>query len=207
MLLVLALAIAEKTSNAIIDLDCITREQLNDLQGQSLRVVLQSPKIAVDVFFDEQKVRLEPATAYHSSTNVNATLSVANIVELFKLLLSHHDEVGNIPVQGDYHLLMRLQSIMQQTQIDLANALTPVFGATIAHEIGRLQQVPQYVWQQCQNQAYVWSDILKEDSGLFAPRWQMDKVQQEHRQLKQEIERLEARIAQLKQQIKQKTEE
>lgn len=207
MLLVLALAIAEKTSNAIIDLDCITREQLNDLQGQSLRVILQSPKIAVDVFFDEQKVRLEPATEYLSSTNVNATLSVANIVELFKLLLSHHDEVGNIPVQGDYHLLMRLQSIMQQTQIDLANALTPVFGATIAHEIGRLQQVPQYVWQQCQNQAYVWSDILKEDSGLFAPRWQMDKVQQEHRQLKQEIERLEARIAQLKQQIKQKTEE
>lgn len=207
MLLVLALAIAEKTSNAIIDLDCITREQLNDLQGQSLRVVLQSPKIAVDVFFDEQKVRLEPATEYLSSTNVNATLSVANIVELFKLLLSHHDEVGNIPVQGDYHLLMRLQSIMQQTQIDLANALTPVFGATIAHEIGRLQQVPQYVWQQCQNQAYVWSDILKEDSGLFAPRWQMDKVQQEHRHLKQEIERLEARIVQLKQQIKQKTEE
>lgn len=207
MLLILALAIAEKTSNAIIDLDCITREQLNDLQGQSLRVILQSPKIAVDVFFDEQKVRLEPATEYLSSTNVNATLSVANIVELFKLLLSHHDEVGNIPVQGDYHLLMRLQSIMQQTQIDLANALTPVFGATIAHEIGRLQQVPQYVWQQCQNQAYVWSDILKEDSGLFAPRWQMDKVQQEHRQLKQEIERLEARIAQLKQQIKQKTEE
>ena len=44
-------------------------------------------------------------------------------------------------------------------------------------------------------------DTLKEDSGLFAPRWQMDDLNRETRQLNQEIDRLEAKFQQLKSQF------
>ena len=40
-------------------------------------------------------------------------------------------------------------------------------------------------------------DALKEDSGLFAPRWQMDDLNRETRQLNQEIDRLAAKLQQL----------
>ncbi len=44
-------------------------------------------------------------------------------------------------------------------------------------------------------------DALKEDSGLFAPRWQMDDLQQDTRILNQNIDRVEAKIQQLRKQL------
>ena len=57
---ILALGAVERIIHHVIDLDAITRIQLNQLQGQLLRVVINSPQLSVDVFFDENKVRLEP---------------------------------------------------------------------------------------------------------------------------------------------------
>ena len=57
---ILALGAIERVIHHVIDLDAITRIQLNQLQGKMLRVVIDSPQLSVDVFFDENKVRLEP---------------------------------------------------------------------------------------------------------------------------------------------------
>ena len=116
---ILALGAVERIIHHVIDLDAITRIQLNQLQGRLLRVVIDHPQLSVDVFFDENKVRLEPTVTGHSPTpsiveqrpydvqnkitDATATLHVANVVELVKLLLSDMDQIGNIPLQGDYH--------------------------------------------------------------------------------------------------------
>jgi len=129
---ILALGAAERLVNRVIDLDAITRIQLNQLQGQLLRVVIASPQLSVDVFFDENILRLEPTATGHSETpslfeqrpfdpqhspsTANATLQVANVVELLKLLLNK--EVGTIPVQGDFRLLQTLQDILQRLEPD-----------------------------------------------------------------------------------------
>ncbi|MDO4223129.1 MAG: hypothetical protein Q4D05_03755 [Acinetobacter sp.] len=214
---VLALGVAERVINQIIDLDMIAREQLNELQGQCLRVQLDVPMLSVDVMFDFDKVRLAPTATGQATRpsifeqrpfdeatlpqSATATLRVANVVALCKLLLSREPEIGNIPVQGDYHLLLNLKQIIQHCELDIASAISPYVGAKVAHELARLQLAPQYVWQQCQNQAYAVQDYLKEDSQLFAPRWQLSKSQQQLRQLNQEIDRLEAKIQQLQQQM------
>ena len=57
---ILALGAVERIIHHVIDLDAITRIQLNQLQGQLLRVVIDSPQLSVDVLFGENKVRLEP---------------------------------------------------------------------------------------------------------------------------------------------------
>lgn len=217
MLAILALGFAEKTVNKMIDLDAISREKLNQLHGQMLRLILDVPQLSLDVHFDDGKIRLEPTATGQSerqsifeqrpyeqasySQNATATLHVENVVALCKLLLSADDEIANIPIQGDYRLLMQLKKIMQQSEIDLASHLTPFIGATLAHEIGKAQHLPKKMWQQSQNTAFAVQDYLKEDSGLFAPRWQLDQINQQTRQLNQEIDRLEAKFTQLKQQI------
>ena len=53
---ILALGAVERIIHHVIDLDAITRIQLNQLQGQLLRVVIDSPQLSVDVFFDENKL-------------------------------------------------------------------------------------------------------------------------------------------------------
>lgn len=63
---ILALGAVERIIHHLIDLDALTRIQLNQLQGKMLRVVIDSPQLSVDVFFDQEKVRLEPTATGHS---------------------------------------------------------------------------------------------------------------------------------------------
>ena len=210
---ILALGAVERIIHHVIDLDAITRIQLNQLQGQLLRVVINSPQLSVDVFFDENKVRLEPTVTGQSQTpsifeqrpfdsqskltDATATLQVENVVELVKLLLSDLDQIGNIPLQGDYNLLQDIQRIMQQAEPDLAAHLSPWIGPQLAHELGKIQLAPTQLKRSLQSHLFFVEDTLKEDSGLFAPRWQMDDLNRETRQLNQELDRLEAKFQQL----------
>lgn len=212
---ILALGAVERLINQFINLDAITRIQFNQLQGKLLRVVIDSPQLSVDVFFDENKVRLEPTVTGKSETpsvfeqrpydktvaitEATATLHVKSIVELAKLFLA--DDIGNIPLQGDYHLLQDIQRITQQAEPDLASHLSPWIGPALAHEIAKIQLAPKHLKRSLQSHLFFAEDFLKEDTGLFAPRWQMDDLQQDTRQLNQNIDRLEAKIQQLQQQL------
>ena len=212
---ILALGAVERLIHHVIDLDAITRIQLNQLQGKMLRVVLESPQLSVDVFFDQDKVRLEPSVTGQAErpsifeqrpfdpqqtiTAATATLQVKNVVELLKLFLA--EDVGTIPVQGDYHLLQDLQRIMQQAEPDLAAHLSPWIGPALAHELGKIQLAPKHLKRSLQSHLFFAEDALKEDSGLFAARWQMDDLQQGTRLLNQNLDRAEAKIQQLQRQI------
>lgn len=212
---ILALGAVERLIHHVIDLDAITRIQLNQLQGKMLRVVLESPQLSVDVFFDQDKVRLEPSVTGQAErpsifeqrpfdpqqtiTAATATLQVKNVVELLKLFLA--EDVGTIPVQGDYHLLQDLQRIMQQAEPDLAAHLSPWVGPALAHELGKIQLAPKHLKRSLQSHLFCAEDALKEDSGLFAARWQMDDLQQDTRLLNQNLDRAEAKIQQLQRQI------
>ena len=212
---ILALGAAERLINQAIDLDAITRQQLNQLQGQLLRVCIDTPQLSVDVFFDQDRIRLEPTATgqperpsifeqrpFDQAQNISpatATLHVKNVVQLLKLLLS--DEVGNIPLQGDYHLLQDIQRIMQQAEPDLAAHLSPWIGPALAHEIGKIQLAPKHLKRSLHSHLFFAEDALKEDSGLFAPRWQMDDLQQDTRIFQQNLDRAEAKIRQLQAQL------
>ena len=51
---ILALGAVERLINQLINMDAITRIQFNQLQGKLLRVVIDSPQLSVDVYFDEE---------------------------------------------------------------------------------------------------------------------------------------------------------
>lgn len=209
---ILALGAVERLINQFINLDAITRIQFNQLQGKLLRVVMDTPQLSVDVYFDQNKIRLEPTVTGKSETpsifeqrpfdknvaiaEATATLHVKNVVELAKLFVA--DDIGNIPLQGDYHLLQDIQNIVQQLEPDLAAQLSPWIGPALAHEIGKIQLAPKHLKRSLQSHLFFVEDFLKEDTGVLAPRWQMDDLQQDTRQLNQNIDRLEAKIQQLK---------
>lgn len=212
---ILALGAAERLINQTIDLDAITRQQLNQLQGQLLRVCIDTPQLSVDVFFDHERIRLEPTAtgqperpsifeqrpfdAAHQLTQATTTLHVKTLVELAKLMSAQ--EIGNVPLEGDYRLLQKIQQIVQQTEPDLAAHLSPWIGSSAAHEVGKIQQLPHLLKRSIQSKFFFVEDALKEDSKLLAPRWQMDQLQQNTRQFQQNLDRIDAQIQALQQQI------
>ena len=90
---------------------------------------------------------------------------------------------------------------MQQSEPDLAAHLSPWIGPALAHELGKIRLAPQQLKRSMQSHLFFVEDALKEDSGLFAPRWQMDDLQHATRQLNQELDRVEARLQQLNLQL------
>ena len=214
---ILALGAVERCIHHFINLDAITRQQLNQLQGKLLRIVIDSPQLSIDVFFDDGKVRLEPTVTgqsqvasifeqrpfdrQHIIEEATATLHVANVVDLLKLLLGNENDIGTIPLQGDYHLLLDLQRIMQQAEPDLAAHLSPWIGPSAAHELAKFQHVPKQLKRSLESHLFFAQDALIEDSELLAPRWKMNNLQQSTRKLHQEADRLEARIQRLNTQI------
>ena len=208
---ILALGAVERFIHHIIHLDAITRIQLNTLNGQMLRIILDAPQLSVDVFFDQDHVRLEPTATgqaetssifeqrpfdvQHQMTEATATLHVPNVIALLKLFLA--DDIGNIPLQGDYHLLQDIQRIIQQAEPDLASHLSPWIGPAVAHELAKIQLVPKHLKRTLDSHLFFAEDFLKEDLGIFAPRWKMDDLQHNTRQLNQNIDRIEAKIKQL----------
>lgn len=219
---VLALSAVEGMFNRWIDLDAATRLQLNQLQGKLLRVVIDSPQLSVDVLFDQDAVRLsptvlgmhehkpsifeqrpyDPAYSIHQATT---TLCVSNLVELAKLLQSETGGTGNIRLQGDLSLLQQLQRILAQASPDLAAQLSPWIGAVPAGQVRDIiQQGRQNIGRMLSNSTAHAAEIITEDSQLLAARWQMEQFKRGSRELRQDIERLQAKLKQLQASIARK---
>lgn len=216
---VLALSAVESMFNRWIDLDAATRVQLDQLQGKLLRVVIDSPQLSVDVLFDQGTVRISPTVLgmndnkpsifeqrpydpAYSVYQATTTLSVANVVELVKLLQSETGGTGNIKLQGDLSLLQQLQRILAQATPELAAQLSPWIGAVPAGQIRDIiQQGRQHVSRMLDNSTAHAAEIITEDSKLLAARWQMEQLKRGSRELRQNIERAQAKLKQLQQSI------
>lgn len=225
MLAVLALGTVESLINRWIDLDAATRQQLNALSGKLLRVVIDVPQLSVDVLFDQNKVRINPTALgmaegkpsifeqrpydpVYAPEQAHLTLHVENMVALAKLMSAKAGETGNIPIHGDMSILQQLQRILAQAQPDLASQLSPWIGAIAAKQIGDLLAMgKKTMLQTSQSVASHASEAIAEDSQLFAARWQMDQFKNNMRQLRQDIERAQAKVKALEQQLQQKLTE
>ena len=229
MLAVLALGTVETLFNQWIDLDAATRQQLNGLAGKLLRVVIDSPQLSVDVWFDQDKVRLNPTALgmperktsifeqrpydpvhalvecpLRAPEQATTTLHVANLVELGKLMSAQAGATGNIPLQGDMSLLQQLQRILAQAQPDLASRLSPWIGAIPAGQLGNaIGQTRQVFSRMASSMASHGSETIVEDSQLFVARWQMDQFKNNVRNLRQDIERAQAKLQQLQRKVDQ----
>lgn len=186
-----SLLIVQKLLNQLIDCDQITRQQLNQLQGQILRIEIASPAVHLNVYFDEHKIRLD---RHHSPQPADATLKLATAVQGLQLLKMRDDEFQNIPIEGNYQLLFQLQHILKQRHFDLASTLSPYLGDHVVMPLRTLQSLPKYGKQSLQNAEFLLLDSLRHDSQLFASQWQMDELQQSLLQLNQRIDRLNAKL-------------
>lgn len=215
MLATLALGAFESVINEWVDLDAATRQGFNQLTGKMLRVVIDTPHLSVDVVFDLDRIRLSPTPVgmddqpAHSlfeqrifdlklaPSQASTTLHVPHLVALARLFGATPGTTGNLPVQGELAVLQQVQHVMAQAEPDISAKLAPWIGDSLAHQLAQLlSQGKQTLHETSQRLLVHTEDRIKQDNSLLAPRWQAERFIDGVRDLRNDIERLQARLRQ-----------
>lgn len=152
MILVLLLAGVEKLVNFAIKSDEITKAGLFPLSGKSLRLNMGKPQLHLDILFQDEHIRFEPIKnedvfeakfndereqaqsdyAQFGHSRPDCTLTVANPAELLNLI---RNPEGNLPIEGDYKVLMQVRELVAGFSPDFAAQLEPFIGVALASQL------------------------------------------------------------------------
>ena len=221
MLTVLLLAGAEKLINLAIASDEITKSGLAPLAGKVLRLNMAMPEIRLDILFTHERLRFEPVTTdsvFEQSGAMNehqqasmerarighsrpdCTITVDNPAQLLNLM---RDAEGNLPIAGDYKVLMQLKQLVAGFDPDVAGQLEPFIGKPMASQLHLLISQLKGSWRHSAKRAFDdVSDWANEVAGNSAPdpteAAEVNDLKQQLLKLRADVEREEAKLAAIK---------
>ncbi|VWX29251.1 conserved hypothetical protein [Moraxellaceae bacterium 17A] len=204
MFTVLLLAGIEKVVNLAIATDPITQAGLQPLSGKVLRLVMAEPAIEFDTIFNDDHIRFEPVTVDVFEPKGSAVVSkpdcivkVDNPVHLLNLM---GDPQGNLPIEGDYKVLMQVKQLVARFDPDIIGKLQPIIGVPLASQLHQwLDGVKQVVATPAKQ---VFADIVEIADWQVKPNGQgydeRDDLKQQLLKLRADIEREQARLDAIK---------
>lgn len=225
MITVFLLAGAEKLINIAIASDEITKAGLAPLAGKVLRLDMVLPEIHLDILFNHERLRFEPVTTAsvfetrggaasfdnerarvdaelarigHSSPD--CTITVDNPAQLLNLIRGAE---GNLPIAGDYTVLMQLKQLIAGFDPDVAGQLEPIIGKPMASQLQLL--IKQLKWSLRHTAKRAFNDVsiwANEVAGTNDPdptdKAEVNDLKQQLLKLRADIEREEARLMAIK---------
>ena len=204
MFTVLLLAGIEKVVNLAIATDSITQAGLQPLSGKVLRLVMAEPAIEFDTIFNDDHIRFEPVTVDVFEPKGSAVVSkpdcivkVDNPVHLLNLM---GDPQGNLPIEGDYKVLMQVKQLVAGFDPDIIGKLQPIIGVPLASQLHQwLDGIKQVVATPAKQ---VFADIVEIADWQVKPNGQgydeRDDLKQQLLKLRADIEREQARLDAIK---------
>lgn len=223
MLTVLLLAGAEKLINMAINSDAITQAGLSPLAGKVLRLNMAKPELQLDVIFNHEHLRFEPVrtdnlfephadmdmdSRQHAAIEMgrighsqpDCSISVANPAELLNLMRGAE---GNLPISGDYKVLMQLNQLIAGFDPNVADKLEPFIGKSIASQLQLI--IAQLKIGLAPSAARAFDDVstwANNAAGMTtvdaSDKAQADDLKQQLLKLRADVEREEAKLAHLK---------
>ena len=228
MITVLILAGAEKLINIAINSDEITRAGLTPLAGKVLRLNMVLPEIHLDILFNHERIRFEPVStdsvfeSYGGSgqdkhntderhqadldmarighSTPDCVINVDNPAQLLNLMRS---PTGNLPIEGDYKVLMQLKQLVAGFDPDVAGQLEPFIGKPMASQLQLL--ISQLKWGLRHSAKRAFDDVsdwANDIAGTNEPdpsdKAEVNDLKQQLLKLRADIEREEARLMAIK---------
>ena len=226
MLTVLLLAGAEKLINIAIASDEITQAGLEPLAGKVLRLNMAMPELHLDILFNHERIRFEPVSTddvFEPRGGVNSansderwqadidmarighsspdcTVSVDNPAQLLNLMRGTE---GNLPIAGDYKVLMQLKQLVAGFDPDVAGQLEPLIGKPMAIQLHLLISQLEGGLRHSAKRAFDdVSDWANDVAGNTAPdpaeKAEANDLKQQLLKLRADVEREEARLMAIK---------
>jgi ubiquinone biosynthesis protein UbiJ len=223
MLTVLLLAGAEKLINVALMSDEITQAGLEPLVGKVLRLNMVMPELHLDVIFNHKRLRFEPVTtpsvfeprggdpldereqadmemARLGHSQPDCIITVDNPAQLLNLL---REPKGNLPIEGDYKVLMQLKQLVAGFDPDIAGQLEPLIGKPMASQLQLL--ITQLKWGLRHSGKRVFDDVTdwaNDIAGTSEPdpidKAEVNDLKQQLLKLRADVEREQAKLTALR---------
>lgn len=196
MVYVAGIAAIEQALNGVLALDPQTRERLRELDGKVIAVVFKG--LGTTLYFTPEGDRLRVMGYYDGRPD-----TVLRGTPLAFMRLRTGDAAGGlfggeVSVEGDVELGQRLQRLLDRVDLDWEEHLSRLTGDVVAHQVGSLMRG-----------AFAWGrnavDSLRRDAGeylqeevqLLPAKGEVAAFLGEVDRLRDDADRLEARIRQL----------
>lgn len=223
MLTVLLLAGAEKLINVALMSDEITQAGLEPLAGKVLRLNMAMPELHLDVIFNHKRLRFEPVTtpsvfeprggdpldereqadmemARLGHSQPDCIITVDNPAQLLNLL---REPKGNLPIEGDYKVLMQLKQLVAGFDPDIAGQLEPLIGKPMASQLQLV--ITQLKWGLRHSGKRVFDDVTdwaNDIAGTSEPdpidKAEVNDLKQQLLKLRADVEREQAKLTALR---------
>lgn len=187
--------------NQALRLDPATSGQLHNLAGKSIRIECSEPSFQVVILLGNDNIELQPFTGQKVTSHLTGNLAA------FSDLLTATDKVatlinGNLRLQGDSQLLMELQKILQNLDLDWEFQLARLIGDLPAHWLGKLGR-DSFHWLKSTQPVFMrhLQEFILEEAQLSPTKQEMEQFIHGVQDTLQQTERLEAKIARLKQAV------
>lgn len=190
-------ATVETALNACLSLDPETAAAFRSLAGRVLAIELEGMNIQL-YFLLGQPIQVMQHYTGEVDTTIQGTPAALTRMALGK----RQDELfsGSVKIHGNTDIGHRFQALLEQLDLDWEEQLAHLIGDQPAHRLGRLAtQTGQYFRQAGDTLSQDLSEYLREEARLLPSAIEVDNFIQDVDELRDDMERLEARIRRLEQ--------
>jgi len=188
---------AESAVNQYLSLDPEISSQLGDLEGRSIAIEITTPPVRLFCFPRAGGLSLQ--SIYEGEADCKISGSLAGILKMMRSenpaeILSS----GEVSITGDSRLAQDFSDTLSRMDIDWEEFLSKLTGDFAAHRIGNAVRQGQS-WLQDSLKAFSIdsTEYLQEESGILPTRIEIEKFIHDIDVLRDDTERLDARIQKL----------
>ena len=191
----------ERAINALLALDPVARERLAGLHGKTVRIQLSGIDLTIHVVpGHDGRVRL--LGSIEGEPDATLTGSPLDLVRASDKEQGHAQLfAGNVRVDGDTGVAQRFSDALGGLDIDWEEQLSKLTGDVFAHELGRglrgARRESERVGRSMRDNL---SEYLTEEARVLPHRYEVEDFIVDVDALRDDADRLEARIARLEKQ-------
>lgn len=191
----LAFAI-EQGIATVLRLDPHTKDALASIEGSVVRVEVTSPVMVFHLIVLHGEIDVEGSFDAEPDTTISGSAS-----DLLSLRRKNDAlYTGDVKISGDMATGEKLRHLINNIDIDLEEIIAPITGDAIAHQLGRFgSQLGAWLNDTSASLKTNSSEYMQEEVQLLAPNSEAIRFCAEVDELREQADRIEARLSQLEQ--------
>ena len=197
----------ETAVNKALQLDKATQNKLAALVGKSFAININDIQVSIYILLFLDRIELRAIYNEPASTSLSGPLSA-----YFDLLGSKDKAAAlinsELTIKGSTQAVMDLQQAIVDLDLDWESQLSPIIGDVPSHFLGQsARRFGQFARDTKDSFFRHLEEFIIEEGRLSPSKAEAEDVFEQIIKLKQDAERLDARLQQLKQSLKQRQQE
>ena len=187
--------------NRALALDPDTRQALTALDGRHIDLTLEAPALAMRISVHGEALEVGPVDHREADLAVRSSLSgvLAQLPLLAKSRSAQANTAGRVRVAGDAELARRLQQLAKGFDPDWQLPFVRVFGEVLGVQVANtLRSALQHARRGASDLAHTAAEFVTEESRDVVPRGELDAFHDDVDVLRDDLERLAARVQRLR---------